>query len=83
MDENKVIGGAKRVVGGVEATLGSITGDAATEIGGRVRQIGGKVQQSYGEAADALRTATVNQPITALLAAGLAGLVAGIIIARR
>ena len=31
MDENKVIGGAKRVVGGVEATLGSITGDAATE----------------------------------------------------
>jgi uncharacterized protein YjbJ (UPF0337 family) len=83
MDENTIVGAGKRFAGAVEGVAGAVTGDAATELAGRARELGGRAQQRTGEAADAIRGAAAEQPLTALLAAGFAGLLLGMFLTRR
>jgi uncharacterized protein YjbJ (UPF0337 family) len=83
MDEDTIARAGKRFAGKVEGAAGAAFGDSETELRGRARELGGEAQQRYGEAADALRTLAVNQPLTALLAAGVAGAVLGVILSRR
>ena len=83
MDENTIIGAGERLAGRVEQVVGAAIGDGITEVAGRVREFGGKAQQRSGEAADAVREAVGGQPLTALFAAGAAGVLLGMLIARR
>jgi uncharacterized protein YjbJ (UPF0337 family) len=83
MDEDAIIGAGKKFAGKVEGAAGAAMGDAETEASGRARELEGEAQQHYGEAADALRGFTMDQPLTALAAAGIAGVVVGIFLGRR
>lgn len=83
MDENTIVGAGKRFAGAVEGAAGALTGDTATELAGRAREFGGRAQQRYGEAADTIRDAAAERPLSALLVVGIAGLLLGMFIARR
>ena len=83
MDENTITGAGKRIAGRIEGAAGAVLGDAQTEASGGAREIGGEAQRRYGEAADALRSFASDQPLIALAAAGMAGLILGIFLARR
>ncbi|HEV2673171.1 MAG TPA: CsbD family protein [Aliidongia sp.] len=83
MEDNTVIGAAKRVAGRVESSVGALAGDTRTEVRGKVREFGGTVQQRYGEATDSARDLIGSRSLAALLAAGAVGLVFGLFLNRR
>ncbi|MDB5362208.1 MAG: CsbD family protein [Rhodospirillales bacterium] len=83
MEDNSVIGAAKRAAGRVESSAGALIGDTGTEIRGKMREMGGAVQQGYGDATDRTRDLIGNNSLTALLAAGALGLTVGLFLGRR
>jgi len=83
MEDNTLIGAARRVAGRVENTAGTLIGDTGAEIGGKVRELGGLAQQRYGEATDRTRALVGNHSLAALLAAGALGLTVGFFLNRR
>ena len=83
MEDNTVIGAAKRVAGRLESSAGALLGDTGSEIGGKVRELGGLVQQRYGDATDKTRELIGSRSLTALLAAGALGLTVGLFLNRR
>ncbi len=83
MDDNTVIGVAKRAVGRAESTAGALRGNAKAELRGKVRELRGAVQQHYGEATDSARDLIGSQSVAALLVAGAVGFVLGLALARR
>jgi len=83
MEDNSVIGAAKRIAGRLESSAGALIGDTGTEIRGKVRELGGVVQQTYGDATDRTRDLIGGRSLTALLAAGALGLTVGLLLKRR
>jgi uncharacterized protein YjbJ (UPF0337 family) len=83
MEDNTVIGAAKRVAGRFESSAGALLGDHGTEIRGKVRELGGAVQQTYGDATDRTRELIGSRSLTALLAAAAIGLTVGFFLKRR
>ena len=83
MEDNRVIGVAKRVAGRVESTAGALRGDTRAELRGKVRELRGAVQQHYGEATDSARDLIGSQSVAALLVAGAVGFVLGLALGRR
>ena len=83
MEDNTVIGAAKRVAGRFESAAGSLLGDTRTEIRGKVRAFGGTVQQRYGDATDGARDLIGSRSLAALLAVGALGLTVGFFMKRR
>ena len=83
MEDNSVIGAAKRVAGRFESTTGALIGDTGTEIRGKARELGGIVQQGYGDATERTRELIGSRSLTALLAAGAIGLTVGLFLKRR
>ena len=83
MEDNSVIGAARRVAGRLENSAGDVAGDVATEIRGKAREVGGLIQQGYGDATERTRTLIGSQSLTALLAAGALGLAVGFLLKRR
>jgi len=83
MEDNSVIGAAKRVAGRLESTAGALTGDTRAEIRGKVRELGGVVQQRYGDATSRAREIVGSRSLAALLAAGALGLTVGLFLNRR
>ena len=83
MEDNTVIGAAKRAAGRLESSAGALLGDHGAEIRGKVRELGGAVQQRYGDATDRTRELIGNRSLTALLAAGAIGLTVGFFLRRR
>lgn len=83
MDENRVTGAAQDVAGKAEEAFGTATGNWEAEGRGRARQTIGQAQNLYGNAVDAARSYTGEQPLTALLIAGGIGLAIGMLLGRR
>lgn len=90
MNENRVEGAFQNVAGKVQDAVGGLTGDSRTQAEGKARQVAGKVQDAYGQAADQARDAAGSvgrlveqQPVAALLIAGLVGCVLGWLSHRR
>ena len=83
MEDNTVIGAAKRAAGRVENATGALIGDTETQVRGKIRELGGAVQQRYGETTDAARELIGSQSLVALAAVGVAGIVAGLLLGRR
>lgn len=83
MEDNTLIGAARRVAGRVESTAGALVGDTGAEIGGKVRELGGLAQQRYGDATDRTRALIGSHSLAALLAAGALGLTVGFFLNRR
>jgi uncharacterized protein YjbJ (UPF0337 family) len=77
MEDNSVMGAARRVAGRLEAVTGALTGDTRAEIRGKVREFGGLMQQRYGDATDRARDMVGSRSVATLLAAGAAGLAVG------
>lgn len=83
MEDNTVIGAAKRAAGRLESSAGALLGDTGAEIRGKARELGGAVQQRYGEATERTRELIGSRSLTALLAAGALGLAVGFLLRRR
>jgi uncharacterized protein YjbJ (UPF0337 family) len=84
MNEDQVIGGAKEVGGKVKDAVGGLAGDTKTQASGKYDELAGKVQRNYGAAVDAagdqieaLSDRVREQPLIALLIAGVIGWVIG------
>jgi uncharacterized protein YjbJ (UPF0337 family) len=83
MEDNSVIGAAKRAAGRLESSAGALLGDTGAEIRGKARELGGAVQQRYGDATERTRELIGSRSLTALLAAGALGLAVGFFLSRR
>lgn len=90
MSENRVEGAFQNVAGKVQDAAGGLTGDAKTQAEGKARQFAGKAQGTYGDAANQAReiAASVSrnveqQPLVALLVAGVIGYMVGWVTSRR
>jgi uncharacterized protein YjbJ (UPF0337 family) len=57
MDENKFEGTARNLGGKVEGAFGNLTGDQKMQAEGAVDKVAGSAQKTYGQAADAVRSA--------------------------
>lgn len=89
MDDNRLEGAVRNVGGKIQDAVGGLTGDAGTQAEGKANQLVGKAQGSLGAAAGEARdlgqhltTRVKNQPMTALLIAGGAGLALGLFMRR-
>jgi uncharacterized protein YjbJ (UPF0337 family) len=83
VDTNRIEGAAEDAIGKVQDGMGGLLGDGATQARGKARQVAGQAQGYYGETLDTVRDFASDQPLVALLAAGVVGLFAGILFARR
>lgn len=90
MSENRVEGAFQNVAGKVQDAVGGLTGDTRTQAEGKARQVAGKAQGAYGEAADQARDVAASigrgveqQPLAALLIAGVVGYALGWLSHRR
>jgi uncharacterized protein YjbJ (UPF0337 family) len=83
VDTNRIEGAAEDVIGKVQDGMGGLLGDTASQAAGKARQAAGQAQGYYGETLDTVRDFASDQPLAAMAAAGLFGLVAGILFARR
>lgn len=82
MEENQVGGMLKSAAGKFQEAAEAFTGDAVTELRGKARQVVGQAQARYGDAVEAMRSTTKEQPLIALLAAGCIGFLLGALIRR-
>jgi uncharacterized protein YjbJ (UPF0337 family) len=90
MDENQVGGAIQQAAGKVQGAAGDLLGDTKTQVEGAAREIAGKTQEAYGQAKDVARSAATQvgrgveqQPVIALLIAGVVGYALGLLTARR
>jgi uncharacterized protein YjbJ (UPF0337 family) len=58
MDKDRVEGKVKDIAGRVERQVGEWTGDKDAQVHGAAKQVEGKVQNTWGNAKDAVRSAT-------------------------
>lgn len=52
MDENRVVGTARKIGGNAQEALGRVAGDAQTQAAGIADQVAGAAQDLYGQARD-------------------------------
>jgi uncharacterized protein YjbJ (UPF0337 family) len=90
MNESRVEGAFQDVAGKVEDAVGGLTGDTRAQVEGKGRQVAGEVQGVYGDAANrtsdlaaAISQRVRQQPLTALLIAGVVGCMLGWFMLRR
>lgn len=84
MNQEQLQAAARELGGKIKEGVGTITGDAKTRVQGQMDQAAGQFQNNYGAAmqdlqdfADRLRQRTIEQPMTALLAAAALGYLIG------
>jgi uncharacterized protein YjbJ (UPF0337 family) len=90
MNESRVEGAFQNVAGKVEDTVGGLTGDPRAQVRGKARQVAGEIEGVYGDVADrtsdlaaAVSQRVGQQPLTALLIAGVVGCMLGWFMLRR
>ncbi len=83
VDSNRPEGTLRNLGGKVQDAVGSLTGDTATQASGKANEAAGSAQDMYGRAVDGLGGFASEQPMMAMLAALGAGILLGVIIARR
>jgi uncharacterized protein YjbJ (UPF0337 family) len=90
MDENQVGGAVQQAAGNVQSAAGDLLGDAKAQVQGIAREVAGKAQEAYGQAMEVARSTTQQvgrgmeqQPVIALLIAGVFGYALGVLTARR
>ena len=83
VDSNRPEGTLRNLGGKVQDAAGGLTGDAATKAKGKVNEAAGSAQDMYGRAVDEVGGFVTEQPVMAMLAALGAGILLGVIIARR
>ncbi len=90
MDENQVSGGARQAAGKVQGAAGDLLGDTKTQVEGAAREAEGMAQEPYGQAKEVARSTAKQigrgveqQPVIALLIAGVIGYALGLLTARR
>jgi len=90
MDENQVGGAVQQTVGKVQGAAGDLLGDTKTQAEGAAREIAGKAQEAYGQAKEVAHSAAQQvgrgmdqQPVIALLVAGVIGYALGVLTVRR
>jgi uncharacterized protein YjbJ (UPF0337 family) len=90
MDENQVGGAIQQAAGKVQGAAGDLLGDTKTQVEGAAREVAGKAQEAYGQAKDIARGAAQQvghgmeqQPVIALLVAGVIGYALGVLTTRR
>lgn len=84
MDKDSVEGTAQRWAGKAQETVGKALDDPEMQAAGAGRQLGGLAQEAYGDTKDTVANAVrcagkmvEQQPLTALLAVGVAGYLLG------
>ncbi len=84
MNEDQVAGGARELGGKVKDAVGGFVGNSKTQGEGKADEVVGRVQRNYGAAVDAagdqieaLTERVREQPLIALLIAGVIGWVIG------
>ncbi len=89
MNEDKLSGAGNEIGGRVKEAAGALSGNASMKAEGMYDQAVGGAQRALGDAKDAAReggrvvSRTVEeQPLSALLAAGLVGFVVGYLVSR-
>ena len=90
MDEDRIGGTVKQAAGKVQGAAGDLLGDNKTQAEGAAREIAGRAQDAYGQAKDVTRGAAEQvgrgveqQPVVALLIAGVIGYALGLLTSRR
>ena len=83
VDSNRPEGTLRNLGGKVQDAVGGLTGDSATQARGKVNEAAGSAQDMYGRAVDEVGEFVTGQPMMAMLAALGAGILLGVIIARR
>ena len=90
MDENQVGGAVQQAAGKVQGAAGDILGDTRTQAEGAAREVAGMAQEAYGQAREVARSTAAQvgrgveqQPVVALLIAGVIGYALGLLTARR
>jgi len=90
MDEDRFSGTVKQAAGKVQGAAGDLLGDSKTQAEGAAREIAGRAQDAYGQAKDVARGAAEQvgrgveqQPVVALLIAGVIGYALGLLTSRR
>lgn len=90
MDEDRFGGTLKQAAGKVQGTAGDLLGDSKMQAEGAAREVAGRAQDAYGQVKDAARGAAEQvgrgveqQPVVALLIAGVIGYALGLMTSRR
>jgi uncharacterized protein YjbJ (UPF0337 family) len=90
MDEDRFGGTLKQAAGKVQGTAGDLLGDSKMQVEGAAREVAGRAQDAYGQAKDVARGAAEQvgrgveqQPVVALLIAGVIGYALGLLTSRR
>jgi uncharacterized protein YjbJ (UPF0337 family) len=90
MNENEVSGAVQQGAGKVQSAAGDLLGDTKTQVEGAAREVAGKAQEAYGQAKEVAHSAAQQvgrgmeqQPVIALLVAGVIGYALGVLTARR
>jgi uncharacterized protein YjbJ (UPF0337 family) len=90
MNSDEIKGRAKGMAGKVQEEVGDVIGDRSTALEGAARQLEGRAQETYGQAREKLQDASQQvirqveqQPVVAVMVAGVVGFVLGLFAARR
>ena len=90
MDEDRFGGTVRQAAGKVQGTAGDLLGDTKMQAEGAAREVAGRAQDAYGQAKDTARDAAASigrgveqQPVVALLVAGVIGYALGLLTTRR
>jgi uncharacterized protein YjbJ (UPF0337 family) len=88
MNSDNIEGAARGVIGKAQETFGEVTGNSSQRAEGAARQVAGQAQEIYGDvrkgaevAASQVGHVVKEQPVVALLVAGVIGYALGVLTA--